>query len=105
MRVFQPGDDASVTDVVCVDFESKLRSAVSLSNGGVQLWDADTQLAAFTDHAGPATALALHPERMLLASVGEDKSFILYDVAKKEKLAQVSTDNCGFSFNLGLAPY
>ncbi|KAL9091999.1 MAG: hypothetical protein Q9159_001144 [Coniocarpon cinnabarinum] len=92
MRVFQPGD-AAVTDVVCVDFDNGLRSATSLASGEVKFFNADSEMASFKEHAGSATALGIHPSRRYLASVGEDKSFVLYDVAKKEKLTQIYTDS------------
>ena len=92
MRVFQPGE-APVTGTVCVDFENGLRSAVSLASGEVKLYNADSEAASFSAHTGAATALAIHPSRQFLASVGDDKNLVLYDIAKRETLIQIQTDS------------
>lgn len=96
MRVFDAGQ-GMVNDCLCVDFESKLRSAFALATGEVKLFDSDNLVVAFTDHAGSANALALHPGGQILASVGDDKTVVLYDVFAKTKLTQFATDHCMFT--------
>jgi hypothetical protein len=55
--------------------------------------DAGQSVASFTNHAGAATGLALHPCGDLLVSVGVDKSFVYYDLEKLTVISQVYTDS------------
>lgn len=87
LRVIEAGD-GPITDAVCLDFEENLRSAVSTSSGAVKIFEGETELASFTTHAGPCTAIALHPSKEILASVGEDKSVVLYDLERRTTLMQ-----------------
>lgn len=113
--------DGQTNDCTCLDFATKLQFAVALSTGErdwmpypytvvrelhllthlftgeVKIFDGDFPEGAFHDHAGSANALALHPGRRILASVGDDKTVVLYDVSKMAKLAQFATDHCLFS--------
>jgi pre-mRNA-processing factor 19 len=50
------------------------------------------EVASFADHAGPATGLALHPSKAILASVGADKSFVFYDLVILRRAARVYTN-------------
>lgn len=61
---------------------------VSTSSGSVKVYDQAT----FTSHAGRANALAVHPSGDMLASVGVDKSFVLYDLLGGKAVNQVYTD-------------
>ena len=47
----------------------------------------------FTQHAGAATAVAAHPQGEILASVGVDKSFVLYDLHNGQALTQIFSDS------------
>ena len=71
-----------------------ITSTDSNSLGEVKIFDGDVEIVSFNDHAGSANALALHPGRRILASVGDDKTVVLYDVIKSVKLAQFATEDC-----------
>ncbi|KAI9733171.1 MAG: hypothetical protein M1818_007289 [Claussenomyces sp. TS43310] len=69
---------------------------VASSSGAVKVFDDGNEIAAFTSHAGSATALAMHPSSTILASVGIDKSFVFYDLVAVKPVTQVYTD-CGLT--------
>ncbi|KAI1102909.1 Prp19-domain-containing protein [Jackrogersella minutella] len=65
----------------------------STSKGSVKVFDNGNEIASFSDHAGPATGLAIHPSKDILASVGSDKSFVLYDLANLHRATRVYTNS------------
>lgn len=67
------------------------------SKGSVKVFQGGNQVASFSEHAGPATALALHPGGEILASVGTDKSFIFYDLEALKRVTRVYTESCEFT--------
>jgi len=68
------------------------KPVVSLSTGAVKIFDNGKELANFSQHAGAAITLAMHPCGDILASVGADKSFILYDLQTLKPVTQQYTD-------------
>ncbi|KAI1822517.1 WD40-repeat-containing domain protein [Xylaria intraflava] len=64
----------------------------STAKGSVKVFDSGNEVASFTDHAGPATGLAMHPSKAILASVGADKSFVFYDLDNLQRATRVYTD-------------
>lgn len=56
-----------------------------------------SEIASFSDHAGPATGLAMHPSKEILASVGSDKSFVFYDLANLQRATRVYTNSGKFT--------
>jgi pre-mRNA-processing factor 19 len=52
-----------------------------------------SEVASFSDHAGPVTGLALHPGGLILASVGSDKSFVFYDLSALRTVFRSFTDS------------
>ena len=68
------------------------KPVVSLSTGAVKIFDSGKELANFSQHAGAAITLAMHPCGDILASVGADKSFILYDLQTLKPVTQQYTD-------------
>ncbi|KIW03850.1 uncharacterized protein PV09_05149 [Verruconis gallopava] len=68
------------------------RPVLALSTGTVKIFDNGTELGAFSVHAGPATDLSLHPSGDLLASVGSDKSYVIYDLTTMSQIARVFTN-------------
>lgn len=62
------------------------------STGAVKVFDGNKPTAVFTKHAGACRALALHPTGDILASVGVDKSFVIYDLAASKAVAQLYTE-------------
>ncbi|GAP88916.1 putative cell cycle control protein [Rosellinia necatrix] len=64
----------------------------STANGSVKVFEAGNEIASFADHAGPATGLAIHPSKAILASVGVDKSFVFYDLENLQQATRVYTN-------------
>jgi pre-mRNA-processing factor 19 len=78
---------SAITDAVWYGKEP----VVSTSTGAVKIFG--NEETTFNSHAGSANALALHPSGEILASVGVDKSFVLYDLAAGKAVTQVYTDS------------
>ncbi|KXJ88680.1 cell cycle control protein [Microdochium bolleyi] len=66
---------------------------VATAKGSVKVYDSGSEVASFSDHAGPVTALALHPSNEILASVGSDKGFIFYDLVNLKRATRVYTSS------------
>ncbi|TGJ86662.1 hypothetical protein E0Z10_g2116 [Xylaria hypoxylon] len=64
----------------------------STAKGSVKVFENGNEIASFTDHAGPATGLAMHPSKAILASIGADKSFVLYDLENLQRATRVYTN-------------
>jgi pre-mRNA-processing factor 19 len=65
---------------------------VATSSGAVKVFEGAKEVVSFTSHAGSANAVALHPTGDILASVGVDKSFVVYDLVSRKAVAQVYTE-------------
>ncbi|KAI0998852.1 hypothetical protein K3495_g9344 [Podosphaera aphanis] len=65
---------------------------VSTSLGDVKVLGSSNQIS-FSSHAGCVNSIALHPCGDILASVGEDKSFVFYDLNSGKAVNQIYT-NC-----------
>ena len=61
----------------------------STSKGSVKVIENGSEVASFSEHAGAATALSLHPGGNLLASVGTDKTFVFYDLTALKRATRV----------------
>jgi pre-mRNA-processing factor 19 len=60
----------------------------------VKIFDVSgAEVASFSSHAGGITALALHPSGEILASVGVDKSYVLYDLSSLKPMSQIFTNS------------
>ncbi|KAI0103796.1 WD40-repeat-containing domain protein [Nemania sp. FL0031] len=68
------------------------RIYLSTANGSVKVFESGSEIASFADHAGPATGLAMHPSKAILASVGADKSFVFYDLENLRRATRVYTN-------------
>jgi pre-mRNA-processing factor 19 len=75
------------------------RQAVSTANGAVIVAQEGNTLAKFSQHAGAATALDVHPSGDILVSAGYDKSYVLYDLANAAVLTQVYGDAGKYSLD------
>lgn len=69
------------------------RPIISTSTGAVKIFEKEKEIGSFTVHAGSATGLALHPTGDLLASVGSDKSYVVYDLESMSHVTRVFTDS------------
>ena len=69
------------------------KPVVALTTGSVKVFDNGAEAASFERHAGAVNAVALHPCGDILASVGVDKSYILYDLQALQPITQLATDS------------
>jgi len=69
------------------------RPVVALSSGAIKVFENGEELASFTQHAGAVTSVCMHPCGDILASVGVDKTFVLYDLQTMKPLTQQSTES------------
>ncbi|KAI9678585.1 MAG: hypothetical protein M1817_005642 [Caeruleum heppii] len=83
------GVSGTVTDVLWWGS----RAVLSTTSGQVRIFDQGSELIGFDSHAGRVAAIALHPSGELLASVGVDKSFVLYDLSELKMVTQIYTDS------------
>lgn len=72
------------------------RAVIATSIGRVKVFEAQKEVGSFSIHAGSVTAVALHPSGDILVSVGEDQSYILYDLQTLKVLSQVQSDSGKF---------
>lgn len=63
------------------------------SSGEVKIFDNGSEVSKFHEHTGEVTALAVHPCKDILASVGADKSYVLYDLKTSTKATQIFTNS------------
>lgn len=64
------------------------------SQGSVKVYESGNEIASLSEHAGPATALSMHPCGDLLASVGTDKSIVFYDLSSMQRASRAFVDSC-----------
>ena len=69
------------------------RPVIVTTSGAVVVTQGGSVQAKFHQHAGEATDVAVHPCGDLLASVGIDKSYVLYDLQESKVLTQVYSDS------------
>jgi pre-mRNA-processing factor 19 len=84
-------DGGSITDALWVGD----RVAISTAKGKVLVFSpfSDAEPGSFEAHAGSATAVAAHASGELLASVGEDSTYVIYDLQTMSILTQVQTES------------
>jgi pre-mRNA-processing factor 19 len=70
------------------------RVVFATAKGSVKVYENGSEVASFSDHAGPATGLAMHPSGEILASVGSDKSFVFYDLVGLKRATRVFSNSC-----------
>ncbi|KAJ2897391.1 hypothetical protein MKZ38_004692 [Zalerion maritima] len=83
--------DEPVTDTLWADSGKVLFFATS--KGSVKRFDGGSEVASFSEHAGPATAISMHPSGQILASVGSDKSIVFYNIADMSRASRVYTNS------------
>ncbi|KAJ5918973.1 hypothetical protein N7466_009916 [Penicillium verhagenii] len=81
--------DGPVTDATWAGNKAIVGSAT----GTVKVFENGSEVASFASHAGGVTALAVHATGDIVASVGVDKSYVLYDLATSTVITQVFTDS------------
>jgi pre-mRNA-processing factor 19 len=80
---------APITDVAW----HEQHPVLATGSGAVKVFDRGTEIMSFKAHAGAATAVAMHPSGEILASVGVDKSYVLYDLVEAVVISQTFTDS------------
>lgn len=70
------------------------------AKGSVKVFESGTEVASLSEHAGPATALSLHPSGGILGSVGSDKSIVFYDLSTNKRVSRGYTESCKSAFVL-----
>ncbi|KAJ5587516.1 uncharacterized protein N7459_003281 [Penicillium hispanicum] len=80
--------DGPVTDATWAGDKAVVGSAT----GSVKVFENGGEVASFTSHAGEVTAVALHATGDIVASVGVDKSYVLYDLATNSVITQIFSD-------------
>ena len=68
------------------------KPVIATSSGAVVVTQGGTVQAKFRQHAGAATDVAVHPCGDIVASVGIDKSYVLYDLQHSSVLTQIYGD-------------
>ncbi|RAO69672.1 uncharacterized protein BHQ10_005684 [Talaromyces amestolkiae] len=76
---------APVTDAVFAGSTA----VVASSSGSVKFFDNGAETASFDAHAGETTAVVVHPAGDIVASVGVDKSYAIYDLATSSVVTQI----------------
>lgn len=70
------------------------KAVVASTSGVVKVFENGNEVAAFNSHAGEVAGLALHATGDIVASVGPDKSYVLYDLTTNTVVSQVFSDAC-----------
>ncbi|RPA98122.1 Prp19-domain-containing protein [Choiromyces venosus 120613-1] len=85
MATILKASDGAIVDVAWAG-----RNAITASAGGVlRIWDQQgSDSTTIKAHSGGLKALATHPRDDLLASVGEDKSWVVYDLEASKPVIQ-----------------
>lgn len=69
------------------------KAIISTSKGKVAVFTTEgDEYGSFTAHTGSATSIALHPTGDILASVGKDQTYVLYDLQTMNVLTQIPCD-------------
>ncbi|KIW20981.1 hypothetical protein PV08_01560 [Exophiala spinifera] len=68
-------------------------AVIATSTGVVKVFEAEKEVASFSTHGGSVNGIALHASGSILASVGDDKTYTLYDLEGNQKLTQIQSDS------------
>ncbi|PKS13367.1 hypothetical protein jhhlp_000138 [Lomentospora prolificans] len=83
----------AVNEPVTDEIWTGTKLVVSTAKGSVKMYDSGREVASLTEHAGAATALALHPSGEFVASVGVDKLIVFYDLQSLTPVGRCYTDS------------
>ena len=97
-ELFEAGSVGGVTDSL---WAGNL-ACFATSSGVVKIFEKGSEVSSYYKHAGKVTALALHPSKAILASVGVDKSYVLYDLTTSAPAMQIFTNSskCSWVFEV-----
>lgn len=80
--------DGPVTDAAWAGDKAVIGSAT----GSVKIFENGVEVASFASHAGEVTSVAVHATGDIVASVGVDKSYVLYDLSTNTVITQIFSD-------------
>lgn len=80
--------DGAVTDATWAGDKAIVGSAT----GSVKVFENGSEVASFSAHGGEVTAVTVHPSGDIVASVGVDKSYVLYDLTSNTAITQIWSD-------------
>lgn len=80
--------DGPVTDATWAGDKAVVGSAT----GSVKVFENGSEVASFSTHGGEVTAVAAHASGNIVASVGVDKSYVLYDLTSNTAITQIWSD-------------
>jgi len=66
---------------------------LAMSTGAIKIFENGDVMGEMLVHAGAATDISLHPTGDILASVGEDKSIVFYDLTTMKQAARIFTQS------------
>lgn len=92
-ELFEVGSVGGVTDSL---WAGSL-AVFATSSGVVKIFENGSEISSYHNHAGNVTALALHPSKAILASVGVDKSYVLYDLTTSSPAMQIFTNSSKYN--------
>ncbi|KAJ5800099.1 uncharacterized protein N7518_002167 [Penicillium psychrosexuale] len=75
------------------------KAVVASSTGSVKVFENGAEVASFASHSGEVTAVTVHATGDIAASVGVDKSYVLYDLATNTVVSQIFCDAALLSVN------
>lgn len=67
------------------------KAVVGSATGSIKVFENGSEVASFKAHAGEVTAVAVHATGDIVASVGVDKSYVIYDLATNTVASQIFT--------------
>lgn len=80
--------DGPVTDATWAGDKAVIGSAT----GSVKVFENGIEVASFASHAGEVASIAVHATGDIVASVGVDKSYVLYDLSTNTVITQIFSD-------------
>jgi pre-mRNA-processing factor 19 len=66
------------------------KPVLALASGSIKIFDGSKQIASLQAHAGAVTGVDVHPSGTILASVGSDKSYAVFDLTDLENSQPVA---------------
>jgi pre-mRNA-processing factor 19 len=69
------------------------KPVLAMSTGAIKIFGNGNVIGEMLVHAGAATDVSLHPSGDILASVGEDKSIVYYDLTTMKQVGRIFTQS------------
>ncbi len=88
-ELFEVGSVGGVTDSLWAGSLAVFATA----SGVVIIFNNGSEVSRYRGHSGEITALAVHPSNEMLASVGVDKSYVLYDLTTSTQAMRIFAES------------